>query len=265
MIFGFAAKQSHIMQGSRSIIGMAIGATAVVAVILFSTSVDGAVEMAIVALAVALLVVLALVLGSQERQSSTEALTGARSLLADAESRIAEAEDEIANLSNFDEVTGAYNERHFVDLLSQHRALAVRGSYFFSLAIIEVDQYPEVVESSGLGRGNEVLQLFSRIVKAALREVDVLARLDAERFALILSSASEEDAISIINRIGQLISQIQVDEADSVKITSTAGITSYHGTEEVADLMTNVDTALQAAVAEGRNLVAIYNYKEGAD
>ena len=56
-----------------------------------------------------------------------------------------------------------------------------------------------------------MLQLFSRIVRAALREVDVLARLEAERFAVVLSSASEEDAVSIINRIGQLISQIQVN------------------------------------------------------
>ena len=122
-----------------------------------------------------------------------------------------------------------------------------------------------MVESSGLGRGNEVLELFSRIVNAALREVDVLTRFEAERFALILSSASEEDAVSIINRIGQLISQIQVDEADTVKITSTAGVTSYHGTEEVDDLMANVDTALQAAVAEGRNLAALYSYKEVAE
>ena len=130
MIFAYATKQSHTMQGSRSITGMAIGAAAVIAVILLSTSVTGAVEMAIVALAVALLVVLSLVLRSQERQSSTEELTGTRSQLAAAESTIAEAESEIANLSNFDEVTGAYNERHFLNLLGQHRALAVRGSIF---------------------------------------------------------------------------------------------------------------------------------------
>tara|TARA_Y100001934_G_scaffold231798_1_gene280167 strand:- start:324 stop:659 length:336 start_codon:yes stop_codon:yes gene_type:complete len=110
-----------------------------------------------------------------------------------------------------------------------------------------------------------VLQLFSRIVRAALREVDVLARLEAERFAVVLSSASEEDAVSIINRIGQLISQIQVNEEDTVKITATTGITSYHGTEEVPEMMENVVKALQAAVGEGRNLVAIYNYKDAAE
>ena len=82
---------------------------------------------------------------------------------------------------------------------------------------------------------------------------------------VVLSSASEEDAVSIINRIGQLISQIQVNEEDTVKITATTGIASYHGTEEVPEMMENVVKALQAAVGEGRNLVAIYNYKDAAE
>jgi len=82
---------------------------------------------------------------------------------------------------------------------------------------------------------------------------------------VVLSSASEEDAVSIINRIGQLISQIQVNEEDTVKITATTGITSYHGTEEVPEMMENVVKALQAAVGEARNLVAIYNYKDAAE
>ena len=253
------------MQSPRFIIAMALGALAAIGVIAFSTSVTGIIEIAVVSLTVALLVVLSLLLASMERQSTSAELTGTQSRLAEAETRIAEADAEIASLSNFDEVTDAYNERHFLDLLGQHRALAVRGSYFFALAVIEVDQFAEVVQSSGLGRGNEVMQIFSRIVRAALREVDVLARLEAEKFALILSSANEQDAVSIINRIGQLISQIQVNEEDTVKITATAGITSYHGTEEVPELMENVDKALQAAIDEGRNLVAIYNYKDSAE
>ena len=147
MISGFAAKQSPRMQGSRFLGVMAVGAAVVVAVTLFSSTVTGVVEMAIVALAVALLVVASLVLASMERQTTVEELSGASTQLAEAETRIAEAESEIANLSNFDEITGAYNERYFLELLAQHRALAVRGSYFFALAVIEVDQFAEIVKT----------------------------------------------------------------------------------------------------------------------
>ena len=151
MILRFPSRQneSDTMQSSRFIIAMGVGALAVIGVIAGSTSVSG-----VVALAVALLVVLSMVLASMERQSTSAELIGARSKLADAETRIKEADAEIANLSNFDEVTGAYNERYFLDLLAQHRALAVRGTYFFALAVIEVDQYEQVVRANGLGRGN---------------------------------------------------------------------------------------------------------------
>ena len=151
MVLRFPSRQneSDTMQSSRFIIAMGVGALAVIGVIAGSTSVSG-----VVALAVALLVVLSMVLASMERQSTSAELIGARSKLADAETRIKEADAEIANLSNFDEVTGAYNERYFLDLLAQHRALAVRGTYFFALAVIEVDQYEQVVRANGLGRGN---------------------------------------------------------------------------------------------------------------
>ena len=110
-----------------------------------------------------------------------------------------------------------------------------------------------------------ILRFPSRQNESDTMQSSRFIRLEAERFAVVLSSASEEDAVSIINRIGQLISQIQVNEEDTVKITATTGITSYHGTEEVPEMMKNVVKALQAAVGEGRNLVAIYNYKDAAE
>lgn len=163
-------------------------------------------------------------------------------------------------VTTLDELTGCSNKRHFLELLTQHRAMSERGTYDFTLAVTQVDQFAEIVEKQGLGRGNEVLQLFSRIVKAALREVDVIARLEADKFALVLSGCSEQDALQIINRISQLISQIQVNDQDDVKITSSGGITSFHGTESPEELIAHAEQALAFAVEQGRDRVAGYNY-----
>lgn len=163
-------------------------------------------------------------------------------------------------VTTLDELTGCSNKRHFIDLLTQHRAMSERGTYDFTIAVTQVDQFSEIIEKQGLARGNEVLQLFARIVKAALREVDVIARLEADKFALILSGCSEEDALQIINRISQLISQIQVNDQDDVKITSSGGITSFHGTESPDDLIAHAEQALAYAVEQGRDRVAGYNY-----
>ncbi|MBO6558346.1 MAG: GGDEF domain-containing protein [Pseudomonadales bacterium] len=186
----------------------------------------------------------------------------------EAESELSSVSDELAGLkerfssvTTLDELTGCYNETHFKDVLTQHRAMSERGSYHFTIAILQVDQFAEIVDSHGLGSGNETLQLFSRIVKAALREVDVIARMDNDIFALLLSGASEEDAVMIINRISQLISQIKIKDDDAMQVTASGGITTFHGTEDVDELMANASKALEFAVESGRDRVAGFNYK----
>lgn len=173
---------------------------------------------------------------------------------------LAALQSKFSAVTTLDELTGCSNKRHLLDLLIQHRAMSERGTYEFTVAVTQVDQFAEIIEKQGLGRGNEVLQLFSRIVKAALREVDVIARLEADKFALVLSGCGEQDALQIINRISQLISQIQVNDQDDVKITTSGGITSFHGTESPEELIEHAEQALSFAVAQGRDRVAGYNY-----
>ncbi|MDZ7684048.1 MAG: GGDEF domain-containing protein [Gammaproteobacteria bacterium] len=166
----------------------------------------------------------------------------------------------VAQVTTIDELTGCYNRRHLLEVLHQHRGMAERGSYQFTLAVARVDQFSELVDREELERGNEVLQLFSRIVRAALREVDVIARLEADRFGLILSGCTEDDALDIINRISQLISQIQITDEDDVKITASGGLTSYHGTESPEELIEHAEQALQFAMEQGDDHVAGYLY-----
>ena len=45
-----------------------------------------------------------------------------------------------------------------------------------------------------------------------------------------------------------------------MKITSSGGITSFHGTETVEDLIEHAEQALQFAIEQGRDRVAGYNY-----
>ena len=171
----------------------------------------------------------------------------------------------MSQITTLDELTGCYNKKHFLEILAQHKGMCERGTYVFTIAVTQVDQFADIVANEGLARGNEVLQLFSRIVKAALREVDVLARIDADKFGLILSGCTEEDALTIINRISQLIGQIQVTAADDIKITASGGLTSFHGTESCEDMIAHADKALDFAIEQGRDRVAGFLYTPPAE
>lgn len=219
-------------------------------------------QMAFIGVAVAILALIPIFLINSSAKKFAGEVSEANGQLRASKEELAEVKSRFAEVTTLDELTGCSNKRHFEDLLIQHTAMSERGTYNFTVAVTQVDQFAEIIDRQGLARGNEVLQLFSRIVKAALREVDVIARLDADKFGLVLSGCSEEDALVIINRISQLISQIQVNDKDDLKITASGGITSYHGTEQPQDLIDHADQALQFAIEQGRDRVAGYNYVE---
>jgi len=184
--------------------------------------------------------------------------------LVQARDRLAATKARFAEITTQDELTGCSNERHLMDMLLQHRAMSDRGEYTFTLVVSQVDQFSDIVDAYGLARANQVLQLFASVVKAALREVDVIARLNTDKFAMVLSGAGEEDALSIINRVSSLIAQIHVDDGEGkstdMRITASGGITTYHGSETSEELLDHAEQALAYAVAEGRDRVAGYNY-----
>jgi diguanylate cyclase (GGDEF)-like protein len=219
-------------------------------------------QMAFIGVAFATLALIPVLLINLSAKKFAGEVSEVNSQLSASNNELAEVKSRFAEVTTLDELTGCSNKRHFEDLLIQHAAMSERGTYNFTVAVAQVDQFSQIIDRQGLGRGNQVLQLFSRIVKAALREVDVIARLDTDKFGLVLSGCSEEDALVIINRIGQLISQIQVNDKDDLKITTSGGITSYHGTEQPQDLIEHAEEALQFAIEQGREQVAAYNYVE---
>ena len=65
----------------------------------------------------------------------------------------------------------------------------------------------------------------------------------------------------MINRIRHLISRIKVADEEDIKITTSGGITSFHGTESSEDLVANANKALEFAVEQGRDRVAGFLYQ----
>lgn len=249
------------MQKSRIYTLLGINTVVLYGLVLFLLSDAGMQQYVVIAIAMVLMVVVPSLMINRLFENQNKSLQEKSSEIKQLTDELDHLKTRMAQVTTLDELTGCYNERHFMELLMQHRAMCERGTYMFTIAVTQVDQFADIVDAEGLGRGNEVLQLFSRIVKAALREVDVIARLEADKFGLILSGCSEEDALNIINRISQLIGQIQVTEDDKIKITASGGLTSFHGTESTEDLVTHAEQALAFAVEQGRDRVAGYLYQ----
>ena len=247
----------------KSRIFLLLGANTIVlyGLVLFLIPEGNTQQLVVIGIAMALMMVAPNLIINRALNSMEHELEHATGELSATREELKDIRATLSAVTTLDELTGCYNESHFREVLTQHRGMSERGSYYFTMAMLQVDQFSDVVDEHGLGDANEVLQLFSRIVKAALREVDVISRQGPDTFGLLLSGATEDDAVMIINRISHLISQIKVADEEDIKITTSGGITSFHGTESSEDLVANANKALEFAVEQGRDRVAGFLYQ----
>jgi diguanylate cyclase (GGDEF)-like protein len=249
-----------MIQKSRIFLLLGINTIVLYGLVLFLIPGGNIQQLVVIGIAMALMMVAPNLIISRALNAMEQDLEHATGELASSREELDNIKSRLSSVTTLDELTGCYNESHFCEVLTQHRGMSERGSYYFTLAVLQVDQFDGVVDKHGLGSGNEVLQLFARIVKAALREVDVVSRLGSDTFGLLLSGATEDDSVMIINRISQLISQIQIADDEEIKITTSGGISSFHGTESSEELIANASKALEFAVEQGRDRVAGFLY-----
>ncbi len=183
--------------------------------------------------------------------------------LIDKNAELTTALKRIRELATKDELTGAYNRRHLMEVLSQQKAMADRRDYCFTLCYVDLDFFKRVNDRFGHSAGDQVLKGFSEIAQSILREVDCVSRIGGEEFVLLLAGTSQGDAKLAAARIGEKLTNLQVSSIEpNYRITASMGITEFRRNEEISQTMDRADKALYDAKRTGRNKVIIADLDE---
>ncbi len=157
-----------------------------------------------------------------------------------------------------DELTGAFNRRHILEILKYQKSLADRGRYSFVVCYADLDHFKRVNDHFGHNVGDMVLQKFSQLTREAIREVDIIARFGGEEFLLVMVDTSLDSAIKAMERVREGIAEFSFgDMAPGLNITVSLGVTAYHPGDSIDDLINRADEALYEAKQQGRNQVAV--------
>jgi diguanylate cyclase (GGDEF)-like protein len=164
-------------------------------------------------------------------------------------------------LASVDDLTGAYNRRHFLDLGRNEIARAKRYGRALSVIIIDLDHFKRVNDSWGHEAGDFVLKEASNILKKGLRGSDFLGRHGGEEFAVLLPETPPDQAAMVAERLRTMMAQgpISIPGGMSVALTASFGVWGMeHLTEVTIDfLIRAADQAMYEAKAAGRNCVRI--------
>lgn len=153
-----------------------------------------------------------------------------------------------------DLATGARSQSALLRALDREIGLARRGETCMALAVLDVDGLGNVNAALGAPVGDQVLRALAERASAALRQTDVVGRLGADSFALLLPGCSAEDAARRVEELRARFSdwvagQGLVDVAFSAGIVDTRA--GFH------DVLARANRALQGARAAGGGRSAV--------
>ncbi len=147
-----------------------------------------------------------------------------------------------------DPLTGLPNRELFADRVSQAIRTADRELRPAALLLLDLDRFKEVNDTLGHHHGDQLLVQLGQRLGGMLREVDTVAWLGGDEFAVLLPGATTEGASGVAEKLRVALQQpINIDGV-MLDLDASIGIAVYpeHG-NDAAELLQHADVAMYVA------------------
>jgi two-component system cell cycle response regulator len=166
----------------------------------------------------------------------------------------------LARQATTDPLTGRANRRFFLERAEECLAKNQRYKTRCSVIMIDVDHFKAVNDQHGHDAGDELLRSIGDRLHGVVREVDVVARIGGEEFAVLLPDTNLLGAAIMAERLRKSVDQEEFNCCHrSMHITVSAGIASFDSddADTVRDVLRVADQRLYLAKQLGRNRIAV--------
>ena len=109
-----------------------------------------------------------------------------------------QAEDKVAQLAQFDTVTGLPNRHLFNDRLGQMLTQAQRNDWSGGVLFVDLDRFKAVNDTYGHAAGDVLLRQVAARLKDCVRSGDNVGRLSGDEFAVALSNLAKADDAGLV-------------------------------------------------------------------
>ncbi len=177
-------------------------------------------------------------------------------LVADLGSRLAAARavHEAEQRAVRDPLTGLANRREF----DRRCAIAAgKPPAFVTLVFVDIDHFKRLNDSLGHQAGDAALRHVADILRQAVRDNDLVARIGGEEFAIWMPHTPIEVGLEVAGRIRASVEHAAWRWNGEVhSLTISCGVSSYpDSVQDLENLRSTADAALYAAKQRGRNRV----------
>ena len=157
-------------------------------------------------------------------------------------------------LATSDYLTDLPNRRAFDSELRTRFARAKKKKHAVALIYVDLDYFKSVNDTHGHDMGDSLLVEVSRRMRGAVRQIDFVARIGGDEFAIIAECPDDESSISsIVERTINAVMQVMNTENEPIFPSVSIGLAQFpEDCRDLATLRSHADAALYAAKSAGR-------------
>ncbi|MCC6759400.1 MAG: GGDEF domain-containing protein [Candidatus Omnitrophica bacterium] len=167
---------------------------------------------------------------------------------------------DIERLAITDSLTEVHTRRYLMERFEEERNRAMAHKTKMSFLMIDVDHFKSYNDQHGHLTGDQILREIAGIIKAHIREIDIIGRYGGEEFCVVLPDTDHDGAGYVAERIRSAVQGATIKAYDTkTKATLSIGISVYpHDGKKVNELIDKADWALYRAKKEGRNRICAF-------
>lgn len=157
---------------------------------------------------------------------------------------------------DFDSLTQLFNRRRLFEILEKTNFFQSLSNEKIFVCMCDIDNFKKINDLYGHPEGDRVIKKIASIMKASIRDSDIIARVGGEEFVLVIFCHQQQIALDILERIRKEIedTQFAIDSREFF-VTASFGLAQLEEESNVSAALRMADKQMFNAKKLGKNRV----------